>query len=850
VALQPVSNRVLQGGQFVARPLAKLHCACYTMGNSGSYTAKAVIKPSLFVFTKWGTQEIREFLHRGQQELPETFALRKHEFEFLLGHEMVDFNTSRALFNDIFDLDKNSLVDKFEVMCIVCLTSKVDNIEKIHFFFDLFNFNNKGYLYESELTLLLLAVSRGVFKADQKYLPPDNKTIALLVQEAFLHAKVDKKSIRKPELVNFVLGNPDILAFLESWRGHASQVLLPADEKWKDLTFPCSETSIIPSRDWLKMGFPPGKFVKWRRRQRAGSELGYLEIFTHELSFLKTVDRRVVYTGEGVMGRGALRQGLLADRWFLNALAAMTSRPDTILACLASTGQEDLGRFCTRFYEGAGWRSVNIDDRVPCSPDGNPLFATSSHSLEAWPMLLEKGLAKYLGSYSHIGRCGARGDATESGLRLLTGGHVYKVHVKDFDWRSVEEDVVGQSGGAFVKKCMSEGAVIAFGKSESLALMQHKAAKPTASSSSAAAPPSPPVMQPFGRLFPVVGNVLIKGYNHLILRDAYDLIADCDLSVNYESGHSRTFKLKVEDMPQIYDTIIVSRFPDSLRVSAEKLRLKPWRTDVLSQPTRSAESPAKFLLTVSKNLSNGIRLNPIKKMGDMAANITAVLNESDGKTRSELEEDMTLKEKVDFSRVKLDKNAYQAATQSEKGAKAGDSGAAGVSLKKPSRRSSISKRSNEDDLYEVVDCAITVSRYGDELACVFVSIPNTVLTRLLCPVPATGRSRGPRRQARNCVFGLLRIPKRWSASESETGRSKPCANRSASWQRHGGWRRSSWSSSWRPLPAAQARTATQSTLTRLRWTTQSRCPGRAQVPLWRTAPRLRVLLMVESMRTA
>lgn len=681
------------------------------MGNSGSYTAKATIKPSLFVFTKWGSKEIKEFLFRGQQELPETFALRKHEFEFLLGQDMVDFNTSRALFNDIFDLDKNSLVDKFEVMCIVCLTSQVDNIEKIHFFFDLFNFNNKGYLFESELTLLFLAVSRGVFKADQKYLPPTNKTIALLVQEAFLHAKVDKTSIRKPELVNFALGNPEVLSFLESWRGHASQVLLNPDEKWRDLTFPCSITSVVPSHDWFKLGFPPAKFVRWRRREKAGLDLGYLNVFTHELSFLKTVDRRVVYTGDGVIGRGTLRQGLLADRWFLNALAAMTSRPDTILACLASTGQEEKGRFCTRFYEGSGWRSVNVDDRVPCSPDRNPLFATSSHSLEAWPMLLEKGFAKYLGSYAHVGVSAKRGDATETALRLLTGGHVHKLAVKDFEWRSVEEDVRGLSGAAYVKKCFSEGSLIAFGKSEPSALVQQKVVVPPGGK-------APPALQPFGRLFPVVGNVFIKGYNYLILRDSFDLIADCDLNVNYDTGHSRTFKMKVEDIPLVYDTVMASRFPDSLRISAEKLRLKPWRTDVINQDNKSVHSPALFLLTVSKSASNGIRRNPIKRMGDPAANITAVLNESDGKVVSELEKLMTLREKVDFSREKekLDKGFNPGGTQTQQavaaGAKGGPESAVIVDTKKlMQRRSSITRKPGDDsDLYEVVDVALTLSR--------------------------------------------------------------------------------------------------------------------------------------------
>ena len=678
------------------------------MGNAGSYTAKATILPCLFVFTKWGTSEIKEFLSRGQNELPETFALRKHEFEFLLGQDMVDFHTSRTLFQDIFDLDRNSLVDKFEVMCVVCLTSKVDNMEKIHFFFDLFNFNNKGYLYESELTLLLLAVSRGVFKADQKYLPPNNKTIAMLVKEAFLHAKVDPSSIRKPELVKFALGNPEILSFLESWRGHASQVLLDSEEKWRDLTFPCTATAITPSHDWLKLGFPPGKFVKWYRREKAGTELGYLEIFTHELSYLKTVDRRIVYSGDGVLGRGTLRQGLLADRWFLNALAAMTGRPDAVLACLASTGQEEKGRFCTRFFEGSGWRSVNVDDRIPCGPDGNPLFATSSHSLEAWPMVLEKGLAKYLGSYGNIGMCGKRGDATEAALRLLTGGHVQKYHTKDFEWRSVEDDVAGQSGSAFVKKCFSEGSLISFGKSESLALMQQKIELPAGSARTA------PVLQPFGRLFPVVGQVVIKGYLYLILRDAYDLIGDCDVNVNYESGHSRTFKIKIEDMAYVYDTIVVSRFPDSLRVIAEKLRLKPWRSEVLSQDTKGPPAPAKFLLTVSKSGSNGVRLNPIRRMGDPAANITAVLNESDGKVESELAKVMTLREKIDFSRVKLSKESFQAASEKVKSEKNPKEGVNAVpEVKRARRRSSISMRGKDEteSMYESCDIAITISRF-------------------------------------------------------------------------------------------------------------------------------------------
>lgn len=87
------------------------------MGNTGSYTSKATIDPTLFPFTTWKTKEINEFLLRGQQELSETFALRKVEFDFLIGIDTVNthFIPMRTLY-EIFDTDKNQAVDKLEVM--------------------------------------------------------------------------------------------------------------------------------------------------------------------------------------------------------------------------------------------------------------------------------------------------------------------------------------------------------------------------------------------------------------------------------------------------------------------------------------------------------------------------------------------------------------------------------------------------------------------------------------------------------------------------------------------------------------------------------------------------------------
>ena len=53
-------------------------------------------------------------------------------------------------------------------------------------------------------------------------------------------------------------------------------------------------------------------------------------------------------------------KGLLADRYLLNPLAAMTGRPDLLTSAFATTKQEDFGRFSIRLFEGCGWRNVYV----------------------------------------------------------------------------------------------------------------------------------------------------------------------------------------------------------------------------------------------------------------------------------------------------------------------------------------------------------------------------------------------------------------------------------------------------------------------------------------------------------
>jgi len=645
-------------------------------------------------------------------------------------------------------------VDKLEVMCAIILASKIANQEKIHYFFELFNFNNKGYLYESEITLLLLAITRGAYKVDQKYYPPPLAVITKLAKEALTNAAVDTtlSSLRKPELIIFALRNKDVLAFLETWRGHASQVLLRGGTRWeplvmwRDRSFPCNHASIAPSKEWLRMGMPPSEFVRWRRRSKIGTYL-----FSHKTDHFKTIDRKVFYTGEGILGRGSFRQGVLANRYLLNALAALTSRPELLLQMFATTKQEDNGRFSVRFFEASGWRSVYIDDRVPCAVDGTPIFCRSSDMLETWPMLVEKAAAKYLGgSYGHVALCSRRSDATLFALRLLTGGHVSRLFTCQYDWQSVSSDVPwgAVDGAEAVRLLLEEGSVVSLGSSECRAMMTRTAPSKVNSSGSdttaVGVGSTGEVVPPFGRLFPAVAvHTARSGFKFLILRDAWGLMSANNASqrddvgentntakgVDPVSGHSNTFMVAVEDVPRLFDCLVVSRFPDMLRAKTQQLGIPQWETNLFNQVTKGPSQPARFRITVENRNTSGSLLpsTSSRRKKYVPPDVNEVILASDellvsGAAVSSEIAQYKLKDRVDFSRhkstiVKKEKVLEEGALGSEE-----------------EKRDSKHKQVPSDA--DLVDVALTISSSCDWIVS-GSDICNPKLRCRLVPSPAT-----------------------------------------------------------------------------------------------------------------
>jgi hypothetical protein len=557
------------------------------MGQTGSFTAKVNMRPTMLPYTKWGATQLQSVMLRSKHELADTFALRTQEFVFLLGRQDIDVAGALDVFKNVFDTDSNKLVDKLEVLCILCLASTLSSELKVELLYDIFDFDNKGYLSEVELLLLFKIVTGASSKVDKSIALPSSEGLTLLLQSAYQFSERGTESLRKYEIVSFASNSPEVRNYMEVWRGHASQVFVVNGQKWQDVTFPATHTSIAPSKEWLSMGLPPASFVTWLRRNRLKPSCETL--FGHSEKYAKAVNKMVL-DGYGAMANGTMIEGLLASAWIVNAVSMLIHRPKVLMSLFPTTAQEFLGRFCIRVYEGGRWNSVFIDDRIPCSADGVPIFTRTSFSQECWMLLLEKGIAKHMGSYGQLTVAGKRADATEGMLRMLTGGHVTKIYVPDYDWESIVDEVKGEDGMAMVTKLLSEGSLISFGRSEPLVLNRETLSR------------FPSAALPHGRLFSVVGIEEISRHKYLVLRDPWGLQtvrSEADGEADFGSCHCRTFLLKAEDILSKFDTAFLVRFPDSLR-SLDAAAYPPWTTRVRWGVCTGREAPAIFKLTVGR----------------------------------------------------------------------------------------------------------------------------------------------------------------------------------------------------------------------------------------------------------
>ncbi|EYB98912.1 hypothetical protein Y032_0127g1413 [Ancylostoma ceylanicum] len=121
-----------------------------------------------------------------------------------------------------------------------------------------------------------------------------------------------------------------------------------------------------------------------------------------------------------------IEQGVLGDCWLLSAMALIAERPDVLEHILLTKEYSHCGVYQVRLCIDGQWKIVLVDDFFPCRPETRSIAFADGRKNQLWVPLIEKALAKQLGSYSRL-----RAGRTIEGLAMLTGAPVEVVSLED-----------------------------------------------------------------------------------------------------------------------------------------------------------------------------------------------------------------------------------------------------------------------------------------------------------------------------------------------------------------------------------------------------------------------------------
>ncbi|GFR48950.1 hypothetical protein Agub_g10964 [Astrephomene gubernaculifera] len=175
-----------------------------------------------------------------------------------------------------------------------------------------------------------------------------------------------------------------------------------------DIKFQPNEEAIIEIRHKgvLYQGTDIRDVVEWRR-------LKDLQCF------IRATDGKVnVRLFEDGVRTADINQGSVGDCWLLSSLACLASRPGAVEKLFLTPEYNEEGRYQLRLWDKQARRysDIVVDDHIPIwRQGGQPCYARPAGN-EAWVLLLEKAMAKHVGSYASLS-----GGMASWALETLTG---------------------------------------------------------------------------------------------------------------------------------------------------------------------------------------------------------------------------------------------------------------------------------------------------------------------------------------------------------------------------------------------------------------------------------------------
>ncbi|CAI5439239.1 unnamed protein product [Caenorhabditis angaria] len=146
-----------------------------------------------------------------------------------------------------------------------------------------------------------------------------------------------------------------------------------------------------------------------------------------------------------------IEQGGLGDCWLMCAMTLIAERPDLLDSIFPSKDYSPQGVYRVKVCVEGEWKVIIVDDFFPCC-NGKMTMAVGRRN-QLWVPLIEKALAKALGSYSML--CGA---SVIRGLSLLTGAPCILYYTPKDDSIEVETfwaELISAKASGFIMCCSS-----------------------------------------------------------------------------------------------------------------------------------------------------------------------------------------------------------------------------------------------------------------------------------------------------------------------------------------------------------------------------------------------------------
>ena len=375
------------------------------MGANGStFDDKAQVKLPLHKYANMKLSDFDDLWNRFK-ESGLGFALTPIECGDLLLEK--NYRELKKLFN-IFDTDEKGLVDAFELIVTLALCSSMRLNEKLTFIQTVYDFNENSMFSKDEITIIARTALYGIAKADEHLQTTqlDTSSMEQLADRCYDFFSVDEDNeISGDQLVEFCSRDPEALQFVTYCNGLLAPEIVKEGKLYTDRLWKASGEKIYNEPLLPPLGTLLPEGLEWK-------------------TLTQLCSPKPVLFADGVQPTVAI-PGNLSNEWFLDACNMLLAKPWLLTRLFVPTSQEELGRYCVRFWKDGDWKRVVVDNLVPCDSCGDTLYARGEDSCQVWPYLIEKAYAKLHGNYETL-----KQDSVDYALTDLTGGRVARIPLK------------------------------------------------------------------------------------------------------------------------------------------------------------------------------------------------------------------------------------------------------------------------------------------------------------------------------------------------------------------------------------------------------------------------------------